>query len=158
MRVQGFDPSSSLAAVGNAIGGELVHVDCWRPPKKRSKDDALFNWFMWVGLQMDVFGPDLVGYEQVQSSRNMNTVRVLARWESAVIVQARKRLIIVQPVRVQQAREIVVGNAKAEKEEVLAALRVRYPRIGWSASNAGGLDQADAGVVALATPDLLERR
>lgn len=158
MRVQGFDPASTLAGVANAVDGALVEVDIWKPPKKVSKDDALLSWFAFVGRHMDLFRPDIVGYEQVQSSRNMNTVRVLARWESAVIVQARKRRIIVQPVRVTQARELVVGDAKAEKDAVLRDLRARYPDLGWRASNAGGLDQADAGVVALATPDLLERR
>jgi Holliday junction resolvasome RuvABC endonuclease subunit len=158
MRVQGYDPSSALAAVANAVGGSLVHVDHWKPPKKSSKNDHLLDFYDWVGVQMDTWRPDVVGYERVQSARNLNTVRVLAYWEAAIVLQARRRRIIVQHVNVGQARDVVLGNAKATKEEALAELRRRYPEVRWSASNAGGLDEADAGVVCLATPDLLERR
>jgi Holliday junction resolvasome RuvABC endonuclease subunit len=158
MRVQGYDPSSSLSGVCNVVDGAPVEVDLWRPPKKSSKDDCLLSHFAWVGRQMDLFKPDLVGFEQVMSTRNMRTVRILAYWEASIVIQARKRRIIVQPVAVKQARDIVMGDGRMEKEEVLRQLRVRYPDLGWRASNVGGLDQADSAVVALATPDLLERR
>lgn len=158
MKVQGYDPSSSLAAWANGVEAELVEVGKWTPPKKSSKNDQLLNWFATVGIQMDVFKPDIVAYLQVKSARNMNTVRVLSYWEAAIVIQARKRGIIVVAGSDVQARDIVLGNAKATKEEALAELKKRYPQIGWSASNAGGLDQADAGVVTLAAPHLLERR
>ena len=158
MRVLGVDSSSSLSGCALAVDGELVELAKWKPPKKVSKNDSLLDWFVFVGQRMQEWNPDIVGYEIVRSSRNMNTVRILAYWESAVVVNARMRRKIVQSVSVKQAREIVFSDGKIEKEEVLATLRARYPRLSWSASNAGGLDEADAGTVALATPDLLERR
>lgn len=154
----GVDPASSLAGFAVADAEDLVALSHWKPVGKGSKNDHLLDFFTVCGSMMDAFKPDIVGYEQVQSSRNMNTVRVLARWESAVIIQARARRIVVQPVRVKQAREVVFSDGAIEKEEVLRRLRVRYPDLGWLKSNSGGLDQADAGVVALAAPELLERR
>jgi crossover junction endodeoxyribonuclease RuvC len=158
VRVLGVDGSSSSAGFARAVGGELVDVDIWKPAKQGSKNDHLFSFFVAVGVAMDFFRPDAVGYEEVKSARNMNTVRILARWEGAVIIQARKRGIVVQPANVKEARKIVVGDGAAEKKDVLAILRKRYPDLRWRPINSGGGDQADAGVVALATPDLLERR
>lgn len=158
MRVLGVDGSSSSAGFARAVDDELVHVDIWKPAKHGSKNDHLLSFFAAVGLEMDIFKPDLVGYEEVKSARNMNTVRILARWEAAVIIQARKRRIIVQNVNVKQARKIVVDDGAAEKSDILDNLRKRYPDLRWRPINSGGGDQADAGVVALATPDLLERR
>lgn len=141
-----------------AVDGVLEMVDVWKPPKHGSKNDHLLNFFANVGLVMDAFKPDVVGYEEVKSARNMNTVRILARWEAAVIIQARKRRIVVQPVNVKSARKIVVDDGAADKADVLVHLRKRYPDLRWLPINSGGGDQADAGVVALATPDELERR
>lgn len=158
MKVQGYDPSSTLSAYANAVDGDLVGLGIWKPPKKSSKNDHLLNHFAWVGRNLDLFKPDVVAYLEVKSARNMNTVRILAYWEASIVIQARKRSIIVLKASDVQARDIVLGNSRADKEEALRELKRRYPQIGWSASNAGGLDQADAGVVTLATPDLLERR
>lgn len=161
MKVLGFDPASTLAGVAFVRDGELGLVDIWRPTSaKASKNDHLLDWFARVGYVIRAFEPDVVAYEQVQSSRNMNTVRILARWEAAVIIQARKSSCIVESVRAKQARAVVFGEGegKIEKEDILRRLRVRYPDLKWRASNAGGLDQADAAVVALAAPELLERR
>lgn len=158
MKVLGVDGSSTSAGFARAVDDELIKVDIWKPAKHGSKNDHLLSWFAAVGLEMDVFKPDVVGYEQVQSTRNMNTVRILARWEAAVIIQARKRRIVVQPVNVKSARKIVVGDGAADKDAVLDHLRKRYSGLSWRPINSGGGDQADAGVVALATPDLLERR
>lgn len=159
MRVLGVDGSSSSAGFAQAVGEQLVGLDIWKPDKRGgSKNDHLLSFFVQVGLAMDVFKPDAVGYEEVKSARNMNTVRILARWEAAVIIQARKRRIIVQPINVKSARKIVVGDGAADKADVLVHLRKRYPDLRWLPINSGGGDQADAGVVALATPDELERR
>jgi Holliday junction resolvasome RuvABC endonuclease subunit len=158
MRSQGFDPASSLAASALAVGGALTRVAVWKPPKKGSKNDHLLDWFVWCGTQMDIDKPDLIGVEEVKSARNMNTVRVLARWDAAVIIQARLRHIPIVRANVKEARLIAMGDGSMEKDEVFRQLRKRYPDLGWHASNAGGPDQSDAGVVALATPDLFERR
>lgn len=158
MKVVGFDPASSFAGIALAEGGELTMVDAWVAPKKVSKDDALLNWFSRIGLVLDTYKPDLVGFAQSFMSRNMKTVRIISYWESAVIIQARKRRIIVQPMSDKSARTVVYGDGKIEKADVLVELKKRYPQLSWLPTNRGGLDQADAGTVALATPDLLERR
>lgn len=116
------------------------------------------DWYAHITRTVAEWDPDMLAFEQVQSARNMNTVRALARFEAAAIIAGKHHGALVIPVAVSSARKVVFGQGNIPKEDAFAEMKKRYAEFPWLAKTRGGLDQSDAAVIALAGPAVLERR
>jgi Holliday junction resolvasome RuvABC endonuclease subunit len=159
MRVLGVDPSSTLCGLAVADRNVLQEIHYWKPADEKDSQEArLYQWFTFLDDYIMNIKPDLVAFEQVQSARNMNTIRALARFEAAAIILAKDYGAIAMPVSVSTGRKIVLGRGNIDKEDAYIELKKRYPEFTWLAKTRGGMDQSDATVMALAGPTVLERR
>ena len=157
MKVLGVDPSTKLCGLAISLNDQLIDIDVWVGDPKDSVDRRLYDWDRWYGDYVRKVKPDLVVYEEVSYVRNMDTIRKLARTEAVVIIQTKKLGIPVIEGKATAARQISLGKGNIKKEDVLLLLKKRYSSLPWLSSNKGGMDQADAAVMALGGPTILER-
>lgn len=157
MRCAGVDPSSSCTGFSVAEGGQLLHVDIWKPPDKGNAATKLYSYFKWVGVKLALWKPDMVAVETIAVGKSHQVTRVLSRYEAATMLQARRLGIVVLEYRVSEARKEVFEKGNLAKEDCYKLMKKMHPEIEYLAARAGGMDQTDAATGALAAPLLAER-
>ena len=157
MKVLGVDPATLSAAVAHVKNGELTGVFLWQGDKKESQFRRLVLWHDFVKFSIRALDPFLVVVAESSFSRNMETVRALARAEAVAIIAANGTPAVVT-AKDTQIRSVVWPEEKVKKDEVYDKLRSQYPNLQWKRKDYGGQDQADAGAAALAGPVILERK
>lgn len=158
MRVLGVDPATLLAAVAHAEDGKLLNVFLWTGDKKDSQFRRLAHFHDWINFSCANFKPDLICIAESSYTRNMITMRALARAESVAIIAGMLNGGQVVTAKDTQIRSILWPDQKVKKENVYDLLKAQYPNFKWKRQDLGGQDQADAAAAALAGPVVLERK
>lgn len=156
MRILGVDPSSSCTGVAFVVNGVLEETAIWQPEKKDSPAEKLMDYYHWLTEIAEWLKPDMALVELVAVHRNMNTVRVLARYEAASIIALKTQKVLTMQGRVSQARSIALGKGNLSKEEAYAIVCEREPQHAWRTPKKGGMDETDAYVLAKAAMGVAE--
>lgn len=158
MKVLGVDPATLSAAVAHVENGKVIGVFHWKGVQKDSQFRRLVEWHDFVRLSCKAFDPFLVVVAESSFSRNMETVRALARSEAVAIMAAIHSAPAVVTAKDTQIRSTAWPDEKIKKDDVYEKLRGEYPELNWNRKDHGGQDQADAAAAALAGPVILERK
>lgn len=158
MRVLGIDPATLLAADAFVEDGKPLGMEVWKGKTKDTQYRRLAEFHRWVKNECEEFEPHLVVIAESSFTRNMTTVRALARAEAVAIVAGVYTSDAVVTAKDTQIRSIVWPDEKVKKEEVYQKLKKLYPKLNWKRQDQGGQDQADALAAAIAGPVLLERK
>lgn len=157
MRVLGLDPSSSKCGEALVIDGVPAWIDVWKP-KDSSQVLKMIEWGDHVRALIAFNAPDLVVVEECAPHRNAMVFRALVRFEAVASYETKRAGVVLLLHRVSEARKIAAGKGNAPKDEVFRQMRAAYPQFSWRPIDKGGDDQSDALVMALAGPQLAERR
>lgn len=114
------------------------------------------GYYHWLVELAGLWRPDMALVELVAVHRNMNTVRVLARYEAASIIALKTSKVLTMQGRVSKARLIALGKGNLSKEEAYAAVCLREPQHEWRTPKKGGMDETDAYVLAKAAMGVAE--
>jgi len=147
-----------LAAVAHVEDKRLSGVFLWQGDKKESQFRRLVEWSNFLTFSCRAFQPDLICVAESSYTRNMTTMRALARAESVAIVAGMVSGAQVVTAKDTQIRSILWPDKKVKKDEVYDLLKTEYPQFKWKRQDLGGQDQADAAAAALAGPVVLERK
>jgi len=85
---------------------------------------------------LDVHLPDVVAIEDPPWGKNAKAVRVCALMWGAAHALCRVRGLTVVNLTSQSIKKTVAGKRTASKEEVLDAIKAKYPFDGWPTTNA----------------------
>lgn len=113
-------------------------------------------YYYWLAATAVSWKVDMALVELVAVHRNMNTVRVLARYEAASIIALKTQKVLTMQGRVSQARSIALGKGNLSKEEAYAIVCEREPQHTWRTPKKGGMDETDAYVLAKAAMGVAE--
>lgn len=158
MKVLGIDPATLSAAVAHIENGKIVGVFHWKGNQKDSQFRRLVEWHDFVQLSCKAYKPFLVVVAESSFSRNMETVRALARSEAVAIMATIHTAGAVVTAKDTQIRAAAWPTEKIKKDDVYEKLKGQYPNLNWNRKDFGGQDQADAAAAALAGPVILERK
>lgn len=163
MKVLGVDPSSSITGLAVAIDDAPVWSDVFRADPKALVHANLHAYLQHLDRLWAAHGRfDLVIVEKVSVTYNLNTVRKIAYFEAISMLKAVAEGADVRQVQATKARRLVLGKGTLSKEacyDLLMSGALR--RSGWfwerpkNSKNAGGMDESDAIVLALAGSALL---
>lgn len=148
MLILGIDSSSTKSGVAVIKDGKVTEVSVFYSNKKDDLGKRLYDWGEYLRNTKAKRRIDAIGLEQVSSSRNLNTVRMLAYFEAVVIQKSAEwdtKLFLFKPAT---ARKIALGNGSITKEQVYDKFKKKYGLLPYSN---GGNDQSDSIVIALAT-------
>ena len=146
--ILGLDTSSTKSGIALLNGNKTIKtLDLWKKDKKKEKYQNLHDWYEFV---QTLFPVDLVVIEKVSKSRNLNTVRLLAYHEAAVLLAAEKWGIEILHISPMTARKQGLGNGRLKKEAVYSMVKHKYKNKNFLEYDKGGNDQTDAVVLALA--------
>lgn len=158
MKVGGFDPASQTSGHALVEDGKPVHIDIWQPNRKDDPPvSRLMQFGSWFEFWIAEHQPDMLAIEVIKVSTSHDTTRSLSRHEAVAIWIAKNAGVIILEHAVSSARRIVFGNGGIKKEEAYEEMKRMYPDLSWKPKTKGGMDQADAVVMALAGPALAER-
>jgi Holliday junction resolvasome RuvABC endonuclease subunit len=146
--ILGLDTSSTKSGI--ALLNErktLKSLDLWKKDKKKTAYENLLDWQNYVET---LFPVDLVVIEKVSKSRNLNTVRLLAYHEAAVLLSAQKWGIEILHISPMTARKQGLGNGRLKKEAIYTMVKSKYKKKKFLEFDKGGNDQTDAVTLALA--------
>lgn len=161
MRSVGIDTASAgYSAISLAVNGKPKKSVVWKPEdKKESNVVVMEKFYNWIYFQLEMLNPDVVAVEELEVFQAKKTIRQLARYEGIALLAAKKKCRVVLSSHVKSARGAVFPKGGSmSKDEAFKQFKKKYPHVKLRAKNAGGEDQCDAYVHALAAPILLERR
>lgn len=146
--ILGLDTSSTKSGIALLNEKrEIKNLDLWKKDKKKNPYENLHDWYEYV---QTLFPVDLVVIERVSKTRNLNTVRLLAYHEAAVLLAAQKWDIEILHISPMTARKQGLNNGKLKKEAVYTMVKHKYKNENFLEYNKGGNDQTDAVCLALA--------
>lgn len=155
MKVVGVDASSSCTGLTIIDDGKLVESVIWKPTDKKAlASDRLFEFYTWISEKLYTHRPDVCAISSTSFSRNVNTTRVLSRYEGAAIIAARLYSCDVVDVKDVEARKMVLKRGNTSKERAYQLITKKYPDYPWLPYKKGGDDQVDSFVIAKAAPAL----
>lgn len=159
MRVLGIDPSTVKTGWAVVTDGVPDGIGLIKAPSRLKKQEEKVDYMADNVRGMVAFAqPDLVVIEECGPQRNAKTFRALVRVEATISREARKLHVPVLLVMVKAVREVAMGDGKMGKETVFAKLSSRYIQFEWLPLDKGGDDQSDALAMAIAGPQLAERK
>lgn len=151
MKVMGIDASSSCTGLTIIDDGELVESVIWKPINKKAlASERLFEFYQWISSKLYTHRPDVCAISSTSFSRNVNTTRVLSRYEGAAIVAARLYSCDVVDVKDVEARKMVLKRGNTTKERAYQLVTKREKDYPWLPYDKGGNDQTDSYVLAKA--------
>lgn len=146
----GIDPASRTTGIAVVKNGKLVVTHVFDTHLKAGYTDnqlaeALDDLRLCVEDHRIAYNPEIVVTELVASTRNMDTVRLLAYFEGAAMSGSfvSEEGPIIHRERVTRARKQVLGKGSLNKEEAAALVRKRFQSPDLT------LDETDACVLAL---------
>jgi Holliday junction resolvasome RuvABC endonuclease subunit len=146
--ILGLDTSSTKSGIALLNGNKTIKtLDLWKKDKKKTPYQNLHDWYEFV---QTLFPVDLVVIEKVSKSRNLNTVRLLAYHEAAVLLAAEKWGIEILHISPMTARKQGLNNGRLKKEAVYSMVKHKYKKQKFLEYEKGGNDQTDAVCLALA--------
>jgi Holliday junction resolvasome RuvABC endonuclease subunit len=151
MRVMGVDASSSCTGVTTIDKGKLVESVIWRPnDKKALASERLLEFYLWLCNKIEEQKPDVLAISSTSFSRNVNTTRVLSRYEGVAILAARQRGCAIVNVKDSEARKMVLKRGTTSKQRAYQLVTKREKKYPWLPYDDGGNDQTDSYVIAKA--------
>lgn len=168
MRIVAFDPSTAKTGWALSVDGVVEQCGIFKAPN-RLKTQAEKVDFMGasVAAALPFLMPDLVVIEECAPTKNTKTLRALVRAEA--IVAHYSRLYgadVVLTTGPSASRSIVFEEPKVGKVTAYFKIKAAYPQFDWPENDEapgregekGGNDMSDAIVMALAGPQLANRR
>lgn len=144
MRVLGVDPASRACGLAMVQDGELMSKATWKRDDKQTLRDALTDFYHFIDRFCSK-KPDVVTVEKVSVSWNLNTIRLIAYFESVAMLWGGRHMADVVQMNPSTARKRVLSKGNATKEQAQAMLTAAFPKHVWAT-----LDEVDATVLALA--------
>lgn len=142
-----IDPSSTCTGVAFLKNGEVQEFAHWNKNKKASLNANLYDYSLFLRRFRAKRKIDIVASEEVSHSRNVNTIRKIAYFESIGLLLAgewKAKIMLFKPA---SHRKLALGNGNFTKEFCYNKLSKTYR---FSAYDAGGNDESDAVSVGLA--------
>jgi hypothetical protein len=168
MRSMGVDlASAGLSAVALAVAGEPDKTSIWKPYSLKDSDATkLVGFERWLSGKIFAYQPDIVVVEETTAggTQHIKPALQIAKREGVALLVAKKRKgVIVISAGIRSSRSIVLSTPEQKagglkKEVAFEVFKKRYPNFKLLPKTAGGMDQMDAMVHALAGPVLRERR
>lgn len=154
--VLGADPGTKYLGLFVLQDGAPLHSEAWRSDPDSGLHDNMMRAYRRASFIIAVHRVRLVIVERDQSARNMDTVRKLSYFEAMVILAARVQAVEVVQVAPQTARKAGLGKGNLGKEECYEIIKaeLRGTPYALPPENKGGLDIADACVLAKAGPEV----
>ena len=154
--ILGLDTSSTKSGIALLDNKKKIKsLDLWKKNNKKTAYENLLDWQIYVET---LFPVDLVVVEKVSKSRNLNTVRLLAYHEAAVLLSAQKWGIEILHISPMTARKQGLGNGRLKKEAIYAMINTKYKKEIFLEFDKGGNDQTDAVTLALAGISYLKNK
>lgn len=151
MKILGADISSTSTGISLLDNDELTASDIWTPINKNSPHpERIFEFAQWFGDKLHKYKPDKVAVSSTSFSRNVNTTRVLARYEGVAIFKATMYSAEVVDLKDSAARKMVLSKGNLSKEDSYNEVRLLVPNYQFLPFEKGGNDQTDAWVFARA--------
>ena len=144
--VLGVDPSSTCCGVSIVKNGSPTHISHFVSNKKLDLGRRIWefgNYLRSVRAKQKI---DLIAVEEVSKSRNLNTVRKIAYFESVALAKAGEWNIPTLLLSPKTARKHGVGNGSLSKEQTFAIMSKKYD----FCEGKYALDECDSLVIALA--------
>jgi crossover junction endodeoxyribonuclease RuvC len=162
VKVLGIDPSSTCTGYALLDDEDLIETYTWGPEKNRGAAWNLAQFYARTHRAAVRFkieqGVNIAVIEFLTVSRNAKTTRVLSHYQAAAVIACKQAHMTVVEAGVRTARRLVLGNGGLAKEDAFAAVKKRYPDHKFKPKTRGGMDEADAVVLALAAEGLIEKR
>lgn len=144
-RVLGVDPASKNVGIAVVEGTELIFSEQLEIIKGDTTEAlalALSDFTQEIGRWLRVYQPSLLVLENTSVQRNVNTIKMLAFFEAAIMIAGADYKCLIERVRTTQARLEVFGRGDINKAQILSNLNTRY-------NKKFGMDEAEAVVFAL---------
>lgn len=142
------DPSSTCCGVALLRDGVVERVSHWNKNKKLDLGRNLHNYTLFLRRFRAKQQIDWIATEEISHSRNVNTIRKIAYYESQALRLAGEWRAKIMLLKVVQARKLVFGNGSFSKPWVYNKLSKKYKLPPYEK---GGNDESDAIVIGLAT-------
>lgn len=156
MKVLGLDPSKNSAGGAIVDDGDLTMTMVWKPDDRKSDAFNLHMYFKRVRQVIRAEKPDMACVESLSVERNAKTTRVVSHYQAASVLACKEEGLLVIEARVSSARREALGNGGMGKEEAHKAVKKMFPGHKFKNIDAGGTDETDATVLAVAAPGLAE--
>lgn len=158
MKTVGIDPAGpGFSGMALCQNGEILKTKAWIPKKKIASPKQIKSFYGWMIWQLNLWKPDIVAVEKLQVFQSKTVVRVLAQREGVALLAGAKKCNIVVEMNITSGRAIVLGNGGLSKDDAWTVIKKQYPDHDFGPKTRGGLDCADAAVLALGVEDFLER-
>jgi Holliday junction resolvasome RuvABC endonuclease subunit len=157
MRIIGVDPSSTVCGIAVVdTPRTVVAVDHWERDRNSSHPERLVSYYNWLQARLLTHQPDMAVVEMLGVERNAIATRKISYYQGVSALTCKLSGLMVIEARVSTVRKIVLGNGNMSKDEAWSTMRAMHPNL-FSAKNAGGADEMDALVLALAGISAAER-
>jgi len=148
VRILGVDTALRSSGVGvvDACGNRLsaVHYGTIRNPRERLHSECLHHIYSGISELIEKYAPVAVAVESVFFSRNAQTAMILGEARGAVLAACAAGGLSVYEYAPRRVKQAVVGNGKAQKEQVAKMVAVMLGLPGSPQS-----DAADALAIAI---------
>lgn len=111
-------------------GGSFVEsgVQEFKVGRGESTAVKLLHFRKWVGVMLDKYKPNIVGYEQAHH-RGGHATETLVGFTNIIQMESQARGIIYTSVHSATLKKHITGHGRAEKKDVIEAVKKKYPGI-----------------------------
>lgn len=160
--IAGIDPSSTCCGLAIMEGEEIITTECWTKRKNKSDSWNLRDYYVWLKVRTkpryyaDSVTIDMAVVEFLRVDRNVQSVRKISHYQAVSVLACKMQGLLVVEAHVKTARKEALGRGDLSKDEMWDAVKKLYPSHPFRRKDQGGEDEADAIVLALAGPGLVE--
>lgn len=147
LNIISIDPSSSCSGVAFITDGEVVEHSHWEKDKKADLGANLYSYSLFLKRFRAKRKVNWIASEEVSHSRNVNTIRKIAYFESVGLLLGGEWKAEILLLKVKTHRRLAFGNGSFTKEWCYNELSKKYK---FPPYDSGGNDESDAISVGLA--------
>lgn len=147
MNILAVDAASTRSGIALFINGKVHLTAHHNSNKKLLLSERLTEFGRFLNICKSRTKLDYVAILKASMSRNMNTVRMIAYFESVAIAKAGEWNVMPYIINDKSARKRGLGSGKLTKQEAYDKLKVEYKL---PIFKDGGADEADAITAGLA--------
>lgn len=159
LRALGVDPSSGVSglAVAETDSGHIEWFSAFHTHPDKPLWENMMEFSNEVKRVLSAYAPiEVVVIEKVSVSWNVNTIRKIAYYEACAMLEAHDNPYVEEIFQPQatKARRMVLGKGNLSKEKCFELVKARFSDVEFDLAKDGGMDQADAVILALAAEAL----
>lgn len=127
-RILGIDPGTRVTGYGiiDSEGSKIQLVDygCIKPPPDQKLSDRYYTLFQGIEELFNRHSPNVLVVETQFVNKNPQSAMKLAMARAVIIIAAKIRGVPVFEYAPRKAKQAVVGNGSASKEQVGSMIRL----------------------------------